>query len=440
MTTFTVDENSTNYAAQVIEVKAITTLANLDNLVGISTGGFQALVPKTTQVGDVLVVFPAESQLSEAFASANNLFRHVEQNADPSAPAGYLEDNRRVRAIRLRGERSSALAMDHFHITLPAEVLAAGRVDDIPVGTQFTHINGVEIVRKYELPVKAGSLGKSQQEKAWKRVDSKMLPEHIDTENYFRNSHKIGPDEHITVTQKIHGTSIRLANTIVKRKPTWFERLVQRFGVKVATTEFDTVFGSRKVIKDPHNPAQDHFYAYDIWTTEGEKYEHLIPKNVVIYGELIGWTKDGAPIQAGYTYDVPKGEAHLYVYRVAFVSEDGGLYDLSWEGVKEFSRERGLKHVPELWSGLHSEFRAEGWLDKVYSDEYLYDETVNDGYTDPRVGYKYPQALPLSKPGSVDEGVVVRAEGILPRVFKAKSPVFLEHETKLLDKGVEVLS
>jgi hypothetical protein len=36
----------------------------------------------------------------------------------------------------------------------------------------------------------------------------------------------------------------------------------------------------------------------------------------------------------------------------------------------------------------------------------------------------------------VDEGVVVRVEGIMPRVYKAKSPIFLGHETALLDKEV----
>lgn len=191
--------------------------------------------------------------------------------------------------------------------------------------------------------------------------------------------------------------------------------------IKIATTEFDYIFGSRKVIKDPHNPHQDHFYSYDLWSEEGAKYEHLIPKNVVVYGELIGWTKDGVPLQANYTYNVPKGEAHLYVYRVAVVTNDGVLFDLSWNGVKDFCQERGLRHVIELWSGPHSEFVAEEWIDKKFNGEYA-------------------DALPVSDPKSVDEGVVIRRDGVLPFVLKAKSPIFLGHETALLDKGTEILS
>lgn len=36
----------------------------------------------------------------------------------------------------------------------------------------------------------------------------------------------------------------------------------------------------------------------------------------------------------------------------------------------------------------------------------------------------------------VDEGVCLRVEGITPLVVKAKSPLFLQHETKMLDQGV----
>jgi hypothetical protein len=47
------------------------------------------------------------------------------------------------------------------------------------------------------------------------------------------------------------------------------------------------------------------------------------------------------------------------------------------------------------------------------------------------------RALPVGKTpkGLVDEGVCVRWDGLQPLILKAKSPVFLGHETKLLDRG-----
>lgn len=218
MTTFEI-RNQTEYAAEVVRVERLVELEGLDNLVGLAVNGYTALVSRSTQVGDVLVVFPAEAQLSHEFVRANNLYSDGSQNEDPTAK-GYLGKNRRVRAIRLRGHTSSALALQASVFGNPAP------------GTRFDTVDGIEVSRKYELPVKAAGLsGKSAQGKVWKRVDTKYLPEHIDTANYWRNRDSISPDTIVTVSQKLHGTSIRLARTIVKREPTFLERMLVRLGI-----------------------------------------------------------------------------------------------------------------------------------------------------------------------------------------------------------------
>ncbi len=53
---------------------------------------------------------------------------------------------------------------------------------------------------------------------------------------------------------------------------------------------------------------------------------------------------------------------------------------------------------------------------------------------DIRLQDAFAMALPL-EPDTVDEGVCVRIDAITPRIYKAKSPKFLEHETKILDRG-----
>lgn len=45
----------------------------------------------------------------------------------------------------------------------------------------------------------------------------------------------------------------------------------------------------------------------------------------------------------------------------------------------------------------------------------------------------------MSDKKTVDEGICLRQEGLVPKILKAKSPIFLGHETKLLDEGVEDL-
>lgn len=218
MTKFTMTATSTNYAAEIIKVHTLIPLPGLDNLLGLPIGGFTALVSKDTQIGDILVAFPAESQLDGAFLSAHNLYRHSSLNADPMQ-AGYIEDNGRVKAIKLRGHASNAL-------TLPASVVGATESD---VGTLFDTVDGVLVSRKYEQPVKPGNPNSNQV--ATNKFKAINLPVHADTLNYWRNEFKIDGDTWVTVSQKLHGTSVRLGRILVDRQTTWFERVLIRLGI-----------------------------------------------------------------------------------------------------------------------------------------------------------------------------------------------------------------
>ena len=201
--------------------------------------------------------------------------------------------------------------------------------------------------------------------------------------------------------------------------------------IKIPRYEYDVVYGSRKVIKDPNNPNQNHYYDNDIWTEYGKKIAELIPEGYIVYGELVGWTPDGAPLQKNYTYHLHKGECELFVYRVSFINKQGVLADLSWDGVRNFCAARGLNWVPELFR--YSGNTYEPWCPGKF--EWQVDSLMDNRYTD--LHARTPAVdvpLTLSDKKSVDEGVCIRQEGVVPTILKAKSPKFLEHETKLLDK------
>jgi len=399
-----------NYAAKVIQINQLVELPGLDNLRGVPVDGYMALVGKDTPMGSLMVMFPAECQLAPRFASALNLYRKPELNADPEA-AGYLEESARIRAIKLRGHVSSALLIDAWRISREA---------NLPPGMEFDTINGEKISWKYVPPTSRTGTPRSttRAEKAWKRVDDKFLPEHPDTSQYLRDQGAIPEDAWFIVSQKLHGTSIRIGNTVVKRRLAWWEGVLSKWGVKIADHEYDHVYGSRKVVKDPNNPNQSHYYDTDLWTTEGAKYAPLLPKGVVVYGELIGWVPGtSTPIQKGYTYQVPTGEARLFVYRVSVVTEDAGQYDMGDVAMREFCAARGLRVVPKLWEGSKAEFDPAIWMDQRFAEQ------------------EFTGAVPLTRESPVDEGVVIRVEGILPRMWKLKGPEFYAHETKMLDKG-----
>ncbi len=402
-----------NYCATVVAIKNIVPLENCDNVVGTTIFGFQAIVQKDIQIGELGIVFPAETQLSDEYCYHNNLYRHGDKNHNESKK-GYIEDNRRVRAVKFRGNRSDCLFM-------PLESLAytGVKVADLKEGEEFDHLNGKEICRKYVIAVREPRTNKQHKEKKFIRVDTKFMPEHFDTDNFFKYGPTLDPETFVTVTQKIHGTSIRIGNTIVKRRLNLVEKGLKLCGVKIQETEFDYVYASRKVIKDINNPYHNHFYGVDIWTEEGKKLVGLIPENYLVYAELVGWTCEGKEIQKDYTYGIETGKAELYVYRVAFVNNQGIVQDLCWDHLKEFCKASGLKVVPELWSGKLKDFNVLEFLDKRFYD----------------AGQK--QCLWLGdNQNIVDEGVVIRVDRRTPYTMKAKSPLFLEHETKILDTGM----
>lgn len=419
---------SVNYAATIIKVPATVDLPGLDNLVGVPAFGFQALTQRAgVQHGDLRVLFVAGTQLDAEYASQNSLYRKsVGLNADYEAD-GYLEANGRVKAIRLRKHTSNALLMP-----LSSLAYTGFDVSTLKPGDVFDELNGHKICRKYVPP---GSRRKPQADgvKASKQVDERLFPRHVDTEHLFRNLHHLRVPKRTVTTQKLHGTSFRAGNVPVARNKGWFERVVinKLLRIPTADTEFKHVYGSRNAIKGRAD--NQHYYGSDVWSEYGQKLDGMIPEGVIIYGELVGWVDEQTPIQKGYTYHLPPGERELYVYRVAVINAQGVMVDLSWEGVEDVCLNLGLKTVPVLafgnmWvydngaggvtdSQFVNEF-TEAWLDKrLYED-------------------REPDALPLSDPKTVDEGVCVRIEGMVPRLLKAKSSLFFEHESRLLDANI----
>lgn len=419
-----------NYVATVVRVAALSDLEGLDNLKAINVYGMQALVSKDVEVGSVGVLFSTEVQLSSEFASKNNLHRHSNLNKDPKV-TGYLDDTRRVKAIKLRGHRSDSLFMP-----LSAFKYLGVKESDFTVGDVFDSINGKEILRKYYIKEPKVNNGPAAR---IRRVDLKVFPFHIDSENYWRNSDKIPADAPVVITQKLHGTSVRYGKVPVLRDLKWYEKIARKLGVTVTDHQYKFVVGSRKVVKsidgEAESAGKEHFYAEDLWSKAAKvmKLDELVPDGYLIYGEPVGWTPDGQAIQKDYTYEEEVGSFGFYVYRVATVTPSGVVTDLSWPATKSFAKGLGLKTVPELFTRMHKDFNPDPLMDKNYYAQLAWAELVYGENTD-----VYEVPVQLSNAGTVDEGVCIRYDG--PNgiyILKAKSPIFLGHESALLDEGVE---
>lgn len=404
-----------DYAARVVRVPVVLDLLNADRLKGVPLFGRQAVVGLDVKVGDLGVYFPAEVVMNDKYVRANNMFRHSDRNEDP-AFTGYIEDNCRVKAVRLRGHNSDALFM-------PLSSLACfGKGwEELQEGDTFDHLNGEEVCRKYMRPIRYGRGFNAPRERIFAAVDERYFPQQGHITNFFYVSEgHLDPATPVVVTQKIHGSNIRIGNVLVQRKLSWLERLAKRFGVRVVTKEYSFVYGSHHAIKGLHNTSGVHFYDHDLWAEEGEKMSFGIPQGFVVYGEVIGFTDSGKPIQSHYTYDRVYHDADrrrsVYVYRVVQVSEEGIAVDLSWDAVRDFCVAAGFTPMPELYRGPLGGLDVESFLEKDF------------GFM------TFPtRPVPLALDSPCDEGIVIRIEGMSPTFYKVKSPTFLQYETKMFD-------
>ena len=248
-----------NYSATVIRVPKARKAENSDRLYVLDTFGITAIVDESWVVreGELALLFPAEVRLEPGYMKANNLYRDSALN-DDQTQTGYIDTNRRVRSVKLRGNISNGLV-------LPLDSIWFADTTQLTEGDVFDTIDGYALCRKYVVE----SSGNAQHDrankkvkKAFKRVDNTFLPEHFDTGQWLREEHTVAPHEEVIITQKLHGTSVRLANTVVRREHTRREKLAAKFlGARIADHDYDLVAGSRRAIKDPNNPNQQHFYA-----------------------------------------------------------------------------------------------------------------------------------------------------------------------------------
>lgn len=103
------------YYGYITTIKEIRKHNNADRLQCCTIFGNNVIVDMSYQVGDKVVYFPVDGQLSEEFANENNLVRKKDENGNECG--GYLDPKKRnIKAIGLRGEKSDGLV-------LPIEVL-----------------------------------------------------------------------------------------------------------------------------------------------------------------------------------------------------------------------------------------------------------------------------------------------------------------------------
>ena len=103
---FSTSKNSnSNYLAKIVKLNNLRKHANADRLQVATIDGNNVITDLRAKEGDYYVFFPLESTLNKEFLSWSNSFEDSSQNNNKEAK-GFFNKHGRVRAIKLRGERS----------------------------------------------------------------------------------------------------------------------------------------------------------------------------------------------------------------------------------------------------------------------------------------------------------------------------------------------
>lgn len=442
-----------NYLAKVVKLEGVKKHSNADRLQTVDIDFNTVITGMDAKDGDIYIYFPVESKINELFLSETNSFSNKLKNFDQEKK-GYFGDKCRVKATRLRGEKSMGYIVPVTEVYKWANhpnFLKATKnkpdgvfIDVADIGTEFDTINGIKLVEKYQVELKKGSRVKQGKSPSLNRLVDGQVHLHADTEKLRRNAHKIKVTDVVSITYKEHGTSWWVSNVIVKRKLSFLEKISKRLGLKVEEQEYDKVYGSRRVVKNKYleDPkAKDHFFGYDLWEGIKDEIGHLIPKGYTLYGEMVGYDANGRAIQKGYDYGCSphglRGNPYhkLTVYRITSVNPDGVVVELSYPQIAEFCGKVGLTPSHLYFYGTAGEWLSQNSLlnNKVIS--VLSEKNFQETFVK-TLEAKYNEKDCFMCVNKVpEEGVIVRKDSLYSyEAYKLKSFSFLEWESKELDK------
>jgi len=438
-----------NYAAIVVEIKTLVPLEKCDNVCGAIIMGNQVVVSKDVKVGDIGLYFPLECALSKEYLSNNNLYRKPELNTDPNQK-GYFEENGRIRCVKFKGHKSEGLFMPILSLAF------INSNEKININDCFDELNGTPICSKYVVKSNRtpGQPG-NKKTRDTKKYESKLVENqfrfHQDTSMLYRNLHMIKPNDLISITYKLHGTSGISSYILCKKNITKKEKIgafLHNIYTNIVTlgkgrfiitdTEYDYIYSSRKVIKNEKlNPNAQHFYNEDIWGIAHNELKDFLQKGMTFYYEIVGFLPNGGSIQKNYDYGCEPTKHAVYIYRITLTNVDGKVIEFSAKQVQDFCKKNGLNAVPELYYGYAKDFTngIEPFIIKDDETNLEYNSIWGDLFLN-QVKKKYNEKdCYICSNKTPEEGAVVRIEGLEIEAYKVKSNAFYELETKQLDKG-----
>ena len=319
------------YCGYITTIKELNKHPNADRLQITQIFSNCVIVDLSYHEGQRVIYFPVDGQLSEEYATDNNLVKKYvpvselseeqikgkqiiqKDGVDCVNVGGYMDaEKRNITALKLRGEKSDGLV-------LPIETLSKYiDVSTLKDGDQVTVIDGHEICRKY-IPKRK----RPQEHSEGKyKVNKKELEKeisyptfflHSDTEQlaYNQNAFKVGDLCYITL--KLHGTSGRTGNlteVTKKKRPKLLKKLFN-IGDKV-TIKYSVISGTRRITLNNYDGG---YYGSNKFRQKwNDFFKDKLPKNVTVYYEIVGYTDGDQTIMGKCSNNLVKDKEFSKIY------------------------------------------------------------------------------------------------------------------------------
>jgi len=345
------------YCGYIVKIDKLRKHTNADRLQIATVFGNDVSVGLDVKLGDILIYFPTDGQLSTEYCEYNNLLRKRDANGDNIG--GYLDPSKRnVKAIKLRGEKSDGLLM-------PLSSLDYFEHDELNVGDKITVLNGHEICTKY-IPRTNSSGPRNLGNKTRKRKApiSPLFIEHADTEQLAYNLNVFKPGDEIEITLKMHGTSQRTGYLPVfkKFKRSLLDIILRRPGKPIY--DWGYVTGTRRVVLDTYDGG---YYGGNQFREQHAKFfEGKLLKGEEVFYEVVGYIDENNPIMGKgnnkkindkdflkkygdttvFSYGCNPGESKAYVYRMTMTNEDGDIVEYTPDFMRYRCEQMGANTVP----------------------------------------------------------------------------------------------
>lgn len=211
---FILKENANpNYLATICKIEDVFPIEGADKLMKTVVNGYDIVIPKTFETGNIVVYFPVESAICEKYLSANNLYEFSEANknsnfenvkklvddadylihpyregihtdedkekydsliAEAKSMCGFFNKYGRVRIIKLRGQYSQGFIAD-INSMIKYNPELNGIDWEKLIGKQFNYIGDEEFCWKY-IPIKNKCKDNetNSKDRQWKKRTKKL--------------------------------------------------------------------------------------------------------------------------------------------------------------------------------------------------------------------------------------------------------------------------